>query len=204
MITHLNGTVEKIADNYVVVDVNGVGYGVTCSARTINEVKAHSGLVHIVTLLNIREDAWTLYGFISEQEKFWFNMLISVQGVGGKVAIAILSALSDDDLYNAFLSGDKTILTRADGVGPKLASRIIMELKDKIVGKADLNTATMKTLSEPGVVGDVVSALSNLGYQRTDILRAISSAQFDKNCRFDVLLKLILHKLSGSDHSHEK
>jgi Holliday junction DNA helicase RuvA len=154
--------------------------------------------------MNIREDAWTLYGFISEQERLWFNTLISVQGVGGKVALAILSALSDDDLYNAFLSSDKDMISRADGVGPKLATRIITELKDKIVGKININAPTMKMTVESGVVNDVISALINLGYQKTDIWRAISSAQFDKNCRFDVLLKLILNKLSGPDHNHEK
>jgi Holliday junction DNA helicase RuvA len=204
MITHLNGTVEKISDSFVVLDVNGVGYGAVCSARTINELKANAGMVRLFTILNVREDAWTLYGFISEQEKFWFNTLISVQGVGGKVAIAILSALSDDDLYNAFLNGDKDALIRADGVGPKLANRIIMELKDKIVGKIDPNVAALKIAAEPGVVTDVISALINLGYQKADILRIISSSQFDKNCKFDVLLKLILHKLSGSNHCHEK
>ncbi|MDR2067575.1 MAG: Holliday junction branch migration protein RuvA, partial [Holosporaceae bacterium] len=116
MITHLNGSIKKIAENSIVVDVNGVGYGVTCSARTTNEACSRSGLVHIFTAMSIREDSWTLYGFITEQERFWFNTLTSVQGVGGKVAIAILSALSDDDIYNAFLTGDKNIFSRADGV----------------------------------------------------------------------------------------
>ncbi|MDR3186940.1 MAG: Holliday junction branch migration protein RuvA [Holosporaceae bacterium] len=198
MITHLNGSIEKIAENSIVVDVNGVGYGVTCSARTINEARSHSGLIHIFTAMSIREDSWTLYGFITEQERFWFNTLISVQGVGGKVAIAILSALSDDDIYNAFLNGDRTIFSRADGVGPKLATRIITELKDKIVGKIDLSsTISSQITSESSVANDVISALLNLGYQRADVLRTVASMQFEENCEFGVMLKRVLNKLSS-------
>ncbi|MDR1561193.1 MAG: Holliday junction branch migration protein RuvA [Holosporaceae bacterium] len=197
MITHLNGTVKKIAENSLIIDVNGVGYSIICSSRTLNEACNHSGLVHIFTVLNIREDAWTLYGFISEQERFWFNALISVQGVGGKVAIAILSALSDDDIYNAFLTEDKNTFMRADGVGSKLAIRIITELKDKIVGKIDWKAQNIQSISEISVVNDVVSALLNLGYQKVDILRVISSIQIEQNCEFDALLKRALNKLSS-------
>ncbi|MDR1982606.1 MAG: Holliday junction branch migration protein RuvA [Holosporaceae bacterium] len=198
MISYLKGTVEKIAENSIVVDVNGVGYSVICSARTINEVRDYVDIIHIFTVLNVREDAWTLYGFISERERFWFNTLTSVQGVGGKVALAILSALSDDDIYNAFLTGDKNMFTRADGVGPKLATRIITELKDKIVGKIDLNAVVgMATVQESSVLGDVVSALSNLGYQKADILRAMSSMQITPDLGFDVLLKQVLSKMSS-------
>jgi Holliday junction DNA helicase RuvA len=198
MISYLKGTVEKIAENSIVVDVNGVGYYVICSARTINEARSGVGIVQIFTVLNVREDLWTLYGFISERERFWFNTLTSVQGVGGKVAVAILSALSDEDIYNAFLTADKNMFTRADGVGQKLATRIITELKEKIVGKVDFAVgAEMPMLSEPGVIGDVVSALSNLGYQKADVLRAIASIQPDSNVGFDVLLKRVLSKLSS-------
>jgi len=198
MITHIRGRVEKIAENSMVIDVNGVGYSVICSARTINEAQNQAELIHIFTVLNVREDSWTLYGFISEQERFWFNTLISVQGVGGKVAIAILSALSDEDIYNAFLSGDKNVFTRADGVGPKLATRIVSELKDKIVGKIDANiVAAMPASGESGTLNDVISALLNLGYQRVDVMRAISSMQIDPNGSFDTLLKKVLSKISS-------
>jgi Holliday junction DNA helicase RuvA len=119
--------------------------------------------------------------------------------VGGKVAVAILSALSDDDIYNAFLSGDKTVFTRADGVGPKLATRIITELKEKIVGKIDLSAAVtaMPKTSESGVINDVISALANLGYQKSDIMRVIFTMQPDKDVSFDALLKSVLKKLSS-------
>ncbi|GHU10482.1 Holliday junction ATP-dependent DNA helicase RuvA [Alphaproteobacteria bacterium] len=198
MISYLKGTVEKISDNSIVLDVNGVGYSVLCSSRTISEAQERKGVpVCIFTVLNVREDAWTLFGFISEKERFWFNTLVSVQGVGGKVAIAILSVLSDDDIYNAFLNQDKTMFTRADGVGPKLATRIVSELKDKIVGKIDVNVGISQISTETGVLNDVISALTNLGYQKSDIFRAISSITPDPDAKFDVLLKAILSKLSS-------
>ena len=139
MISHLKGIVEKVSESSMIIDVGGVGYEVICSLRTLNIARDKIGTpMHVYTILNIREDAWVLFGFTSEQEKVWFNTLVSVPGVGGKVAMAILSALNDDDIYKAFLNSDKTMLTRADGVGPKLASRLISELKDKVVGKIDL------------------------------------------------------------------
>jgi Holliday junction DNA helicase RuvA len=123
---------------------------------------------------------------------------MSVQGVGGKVAVAILSALSDEDIYNAFLAGDKNMFTRAGGVGQKLATRIITELKEKIVGKVDLNIPmAMPAVTESSVLGDVISALANLGYQKADILRIISSMKVDSDIEFDVLLKRVLSKLSS-------
>jgi Holliday junction DNA helicase RuvA len=198
MIEHLTGSVEKVSDGSLIVDVNGVGYSVLCSARTINAVGNTSGIVRVFTVLNIREDAWTLFGFASEQERFWFNTLISVQGVGGKVALSILSVLSDEEIYNAFIAEDKNMFARADGVGPKLASRIISELKDKIVGKINVGAAIgSKVAQESGVVTDVVSALANLGYQKSDIYRVISSMQVDNDVKFDILLRQILSKLSS-------
>ncbi|MDR3179804.1 MAG: Holliday junction branch migration protein RuvA [Holosporaceae bacterium] len=196
MIAYLKGIVEKISDNSIVVDVNGVGYTVICSARTVAEAKKEKP-IHIFTILNVREDAWTLFGFISEKERLWFNMLTSVQGVGGKVAIALLSALGDDDLYNAFLSQDKNMLTRADGIGPKLATRIISELKDKVVGKIEIGTPSSQILPETGVLNDVISALVNLGYQKSDIFRVVSAMPVELNAKFDVLLKTVLAKLSS-------
>jgi Holliday junction DNA helicase RuvA len=198
MISYLKGTVVAVAENSIVLDVNGVGYSAICSARTINEARKDSGIVQIFTVLNVREDSWTLYGFISERERFWFNTLASVQGVGGKVAVAILSVLSDEDMYNAFLTGDKDMFARAAGVGQKLAIRIVTELKDKIVGKIEVGIGTATgAILESGVVSDVVSALSNLGYQKADVLRAVSSVQTDSDASFDVLLKRTLSKLSS-------
>lgn len=200
MISHLKGTVEKVLDNALIIDVNGVGYKVVCSSRTINAASNANGIVYILTELVIREDAWILYGFISESERFWFNKLTSVQGVGGRVAIAILSALSDDDIYNAFLATDKDMFTRADGVGQKLASRIISELKEKVVGKADIAAfapAVQTNVAASNVVNDVVSALVNLGYQKSDIHRIMSTMKIADDIAFDVLLRQVLSKISS-------
>lgn len=200
MISHLKGTVEKVLDNALIIDVNGVGYKVVCSSRTINAASNANGIVYILTELVIREDAWILYGFISESERFWFNKLTSVQGVGGRVAIAILSALSDDDIYNAFLATDKDMFTRADGVGQKLASRIISELKEKVVGKADIAAfapAVQTNVAASSVANDVVSALVNLGYQKSDIYRIMPTMKIADDIAFDVLLRQVLSKISS-------
>ncbi|MBE6446982.1 MAG: Holliday junction branch migration protein RuvA [Alphaproteobacteria bacterium] len=198
MISYLKGTIEGVGENRIVLDVNGVGYNLICSAKTISIVQNDESIVKLYTVLNIREDSWTLFGFVSEQERFWFNKLNSVQGVGGKVAIAILSALSDDEIYNAFLMEDKNAFTRADGVGAKLATRIISELKDKIVGKIDpLPISTDTTKIQSNVVNDVVSALINLGYEKSDILRAIASMSLEDAPQFEILLKQVLMKLSA-------
>ncbi|MDR3151764.1 MAG: Holliday junction branch migration protein RuvA [Holosporaceae bacterium] len=198
VISHLKGTVEKISDSFIVLDVNGIGYTLTCSARTTgNAENLKNTLLHIFTVLSVREDSWTLFGFSSESERFWFNTLISVQGVGGKAAMAILSVLSDDEIYKAFLTGDKSIFTRADGVGPKLASRIISELKDKVAGKIDVNIPAQQNLVANEMLNDVVSALVNLGYQRSDIFRVVSLLQPEQDMKFDTLLRAALSKLSS-------
>lgn len=195
MIAHLKGVVENISENSLVLDVNGVGYNVICSSRTLGEAKSEPHL-KLCTELVVREDSWTLYGFSSEQERFWFNTLTSVQGVGGKVAIAILSALSDDEIYNGFLSGDKNTFTRASGVGPKLSMRIISELKDKIVGKINV-VQTVAVPVKSGVVEDVISALSNLGYQRSDVVNVISKMEVTEDMSFDSLLKKALSRIAS-------
>ena len=200
MISHLKGTLEDFGENYIILDVNGVGYSLICSTQTIQEVKNQgNNIIKLYTVLNVREDAWTLFGFASEAERFWFNTLNSVQGVGGKVAIAILSALSSDDIYNAFLNGDKQAFTRAGGVGPKLATRILSELKEKVVGKLDIHAGIQTNVVQNDTVSDVISALMNLGYEKTDIVRVISSITIDENPKFDTLLKQVLGKLSGGD-----
>ena len=197
MISHLKGTVEKILENSIVIDVSGVGYEVICSSRTLNIAREKIGApIHVLTILNVREDAWTLFGFSSEQEKKWFNVLVSVPGVGGKVAMALLSALNDDEIYRAFLTNDKTMLTRADGVGPKLASRLISELKDKIAGKIELHAMPVAENIESSVIQDVISAVANLGYQRSEILNIVSNLDIQKDENFEQLFKKVLGKLS--------
>lgn len=195
MIAHLKGIVEKIAEGSVILDVGGVGYSVICSSRTLSEAKCGMPM-KLLTELAVKEDAWTLYGFTAEQEKFWFNTLTQVQGVGGRIAIAILSALSDDEIYNGFLSGDKGAFARAAGVGPRLSARIISELKDKVVGRVNAvpNTAIPMKNS---VADDVISALTNLGYQRSDAAGVLSKIEISEDVQFDVLLKQALSKLAS-------
>lgn len=209
MISHLKGTIEKVLENALIMDVNGVGYRVICSSRTISAMNSLAGsgtLVHIFTELVVREDAWTLYGFISETERLWFSKLTLVQGVGGKAAMSILSALSDDEIYNAFLNSDGAAFTRAEGVGPKLASRIVAELKDKVIGKMDLfklappaavQGAFLNSLSNSEVIDNVISALVNLGYQKSDIYKIMSSMKIADDVVFDDLLRLVLKKISS-------
>lgn len=199
MISHLKGSIDRVADNFVVVDVGGVGYHVICSTKTINYAQSHADAVHFFTSLVIRDDAWVLFGFLTEQERAWFHTLTSVQGVGGKVAIAILSSMSESDIYNAFLNGDKTAFTRADGVGAKLATRIVTELKDKVVGKFDVQQSNI-TITESlrsAVMGDVLSALVNLGYQKVDVMRELSLLEDADNMTFDEMLRILLRKLSS-------
>ncbi len=196
MFDYLKGLIEEIIDNHIILDVNGVGYDIISSSRTINEAKNHENVIKLYTVLNIREDSWTLFGFISQRERFWFNKLNSVQGVGGRVAISILSVLSDDDIYNAFVMEDKNSFTKADGVGLKLATRIITELKDKVIGQVDYTAFTEPMKIQSNVVNDVISALVNLGYQKFDILRVISNMDVEESPQFDILLRQVLTKIS--------
>lgn len=193
MITHLKGRVEEIYDNSIDLDVQGVGYNVLCSSRFLGSLKIGDE-IKVFTDLTIREDSWIFFGFKDLEEKRWFKLLTSVQGVGGRVGIAILSACSKDDLYNAFLSSDKKIFLKASGVGTKLAARIISELKERVVGKFEISNIET---SANEVIEDVISALLNLGYSRVDIISEISKQHIDSSTKFDILLKQVLSKLSS-------
>lgn len=133
MIGKLTGHIDHIDQNHIILDVQGVGYVVTASARTLRMVGKPPALVSLLIETHVREDAIALYGFATSLEKAWFNLLITVQGVGAKVALAILGALTPDQLLAAITAQDKTALTVAEGVGPKLALRLVTELKDKTV-----------------------------------------------------------------------
>ncbi len=195
MIAKLKGIIENIGEDCCIIDVNGVGYLVNMSSRSLS--KLHQG-EHASLLIEtvIKEDSITLFGFQSPWEKEWFNTLTKIQGVGGKVCLSILSVLSPAELSQAVSAQDKTLFLRANGVGPKLAARLITELKDKIVtipteylASKDLNTVinedTKQTTSYQTpkqeendntykATEDVTSALSNLGYQKIDAYRVAS------------------------------
>jgi Holliday junction DNA helicase RuvA len=206
MIAKLTGQVDKTGDGYAVIDVNGIGYLVYCSNRTLDILVGMTGEVSVIIETHVREDHIHLYGFADEAEQACFKLLITVQGVGAKVCLAILSALPPDNLVQAIAARDQTAITHAPGVGPKLATRIVTELKDKITTLA-LNFA-VKPL--PGGVhntdgtnqnlNDAVSALVNLGYGRSDAFRAVHqvAATVTGDTSVEVLIKEGLVELSAN------
>lgn len=181
MIAKLTGIIDSIGDGYVVVDVSGVGYLIFCASRTLARLPARGGSASLLIETHVREDYIHLYGFADDAERAWFRLLTTVQGVGAKIGLAILSVLGPDDLARAIVAQDKTSVGRANGVGAKLAQRIVSELKDKVPGLDALPPAP----SAPGEVAangtgaarDAVSALVNLGYRRLDAFGAVVSAQ---------------------------
>src|SRR5258705_9214554 len=161
MIARLTGTLAELTADGAVIDVGGVGYQLLASARTLDALGPIGGEVKVLTELQVREDAWTLFGFGSAVERDSFRALTSVQGVGGKVALAILSALSPDELARAVAQDDKAMIGRANGVGPKLAARIANELRGKL-GAPGLGPSPAP---RAGAAADALSALANLGFQ---------------------------------------
>lgn len=183
MISKLTGTIDSFESNHVVLDVNGVGYQVFASARTLSRIGQKGDPAGLLIDTHVREDHIHLYGFADAQEQRWFRLLTSVQGVGAKVGMAILGAIPAEQLSIAIAAQDKAVITQADGVGPKLAVRILTELKDK-VGKMDTSAtftpAGIKHKDDPKSDGrvqhDAVSALVNLGYQRSEAFMAVAQA----------------------------
>lgn len=180
MIGKLKGTVDEIGEDYVLIDVHGVGYVALCSARTLASLNAgEAAVLHIETY--VREDQLKLFGFASVLEREWFRLLQSVQGVGAKVALAVLSTLTPSDLANAIALQDKAMVARAPGIGPKVALRVVTELKNKapaFAGGAS-NMGLKQALGEgvaSGPVADAVSALGNLGYSREQAANAVAAA----------------------------
>lgn len=181
MIAKLTGLVDSLAADGCVIDVNGVGYQAFASRRTLGRLSiGQPAVLHIET--HVREDHIHLFGFIDTAERDWFRLLTGVQGVGGRVALAILGVLEPDRLSLAIVAQDKALLTQADGVGPKLAGRIVSELKDK-AGAGPLGVATPGAMpaaevgqAEGGPSADAISALVNLGYGRTDAVGAVAAA----------------------------
>jgi Holliday junction DNA helicase RuvA len=200
MIASLSGVVDQITDDGVVVDVNGVGYLVFAASRTLARLPARGEPVRLLVETHVREDHIHLYGFADEAERGWFRLLTTVQGVGAKTALAVLSALTPDALTVAVMAQDKVALTEADGVGRKLAQRIVMELRDKL-GAVALTPATLARDTEAegaSIAGDAVSALVNLGYPRTDAFAAVSAAarSLGAEARLDALVKASLKELA--------
>lgn len=167
MIALLTGRVASLDDGSCIIDVNGVGYMVHASTRTLAALPAAPGVARILVETQVREDAITLYGFVDPAERDWFRLLTTVQGVGSKVALGLLSALSPRDLVSAIATSDRASLTRAPGVGPKLAVRLLSELRDK-VGAMPIGQGLPAPAAPVGIEADAISALANLGYRRVE------------------------------------
>ena len=209
MIAKLKGLVDSVGDDFAVIDVGGVGYLVFCSAKTLGKLAVgQAAVLHVET--HVREDHIHLYGFLEVAEREWFNLLTTVQGVGAKVGLAILSAVTPEQLLQTIAAQDKVTLTRANGVGPKLAVRILTELKDKagkiaLGGFAPQAAAAAVAGAAPmpaeagGVVEDAISALVNLGYRRLEAFEAVGKVARDNDgADSSTLIRLALRQL-GKD-----
>jgi Holliday junction DNA helicase RuvA len=193
MIAKLSGILAEAGPDSAVIDVGGVGYQVLASARTLDALGPIGGEVLVLTELQVREDAWTLFGFGSAAERDAFRALTSIQGVGGRLAMAILSALSPDELARAVSQDDKAMIGRANGVGPKLAARIANELQGKL-GVAGLGGALAPLRG--GAAADALSALANLGFKPAAASAAVNAAQDElgADATLDALVRLALRK----------
>ena len=185
MIAQLRGTIAHNDTQLIIIDVQGVGYAVHVSSRAQGQLSALSGAVTILTEMQVREDSMTLFGFVDAAERDAFRLLITVQGVGAKAAMAILSVLDPNALTQAIVAGDKAMVARADGVGPKIAQRVVNELSEKIgkipsLGGTALgadNGGAAPESAEAATQQDAVSALVNLGYGRSEAHAAVVRAQ---------------------------
>ena len=200
MIASLKGVLDSVAEESAIVDVRGVGYLVFCSGRTLSKLPQPGAAVRFVVETHVREDHIHLYGFAESGERDWFRLLTTVQGVGAKVGLAILSALGPEELVQALVAQDKAAVSRANGVGPKLAGRIVSELKDKVSGLAPaaFDISAGPSAAAGGNLEDAVSALENLGFQRTDAFGAVARAgqKLGESAEVDALIRAGLQELS--------
>ena len=204
MIGKLKGAIDSYGEDFVILDVHGVGYLVHCSARTLQALPAAGEAVELAIETHVREDQIRLFGFASGTEREWFRLLQTVQGVGTKVALAVLSTLKPADLATAIALRDKATITRTPGVGAKVAERIVTELKDKAPALAAVDPAIVRlsgALDErtaPQPVRDAVSALVNLGYGQPQAAAAIAAASREAGDGADTarLIRLGLKELT--------
>lgn len=195
MIAHLNGHLAATGIDHAVIDVNGVGYLVGASARTLAALGAIGEFVTVHTEMLVSEDSIRLMGFASAEERDWFRLLTGVQGVGAKVALAILSILSPAEIQTAIARADAAMVARANGVGPKLAQRIVNELKDKAGGIAT-GSGAGAALPLGSAANDAVSALLNLGFKPAEASNAVNAAsdELGSTATLDALVRLALRK----------
>ncbi|KQO69577.1 ATP-dependent DNA helicase RuvA [Methylobacterium sp. Leaf87] len=204
MIGKLKGLVDSYGEDFVILDVQGVGYVVHCSARTLQRMPAIGEAAQLAIDTHVREDMIRLYGFRSDPEREWFRLLQTVQGVGSKVALGLLSVLEPEALASAIALGDKTAVARAPGVGPRLAARLVAELKDKAPAFAPIDPSVIplngavQDRSAPQPVADAVSALVNLGYAPVQASAAIAAvlAGAGEGAEAKTLIRLGLRELA--------
>ncbi len=199
MIARLTGTLAESAADHGVIDVGGVGYLVQASTRTLAALGAVGNAVMVFTEMQVREDSMTLFAFGSAGERDWFKLLTGVQGVGGRVALNILSALDADEISRAIAAQDKAMVARANGVGPKLAERIVRELKDKVGGVA-IGSFGAAPVAAGSAAADAISALGNLGFKSLEASRAVAAAEDElgAGASLDALVRLALKKAAKS------
>jgi holliday junction DNA helicase RuvA len=196
MIAHLNGHLAATGIDHAVIDVNGVGYLVGASAKTLAALGALGEFVTVHTEMLVSEDSIRLMGFASADERNWFRLLTSVQGVGAKVALAILSILSPAEVQTAVARADAAMIARANGVGPKLAQRIVNELKDKAGAVALGGGGAGAAIPAGGAASDAVSAMLNLGFKPAEASNAVNAAadELGPSASLDALVRLALRK----------
>ena len=204
MIGKLKGIIDSYGDDFVILDVQGVGYVVNCSSRTLQNLPPTGEAATLSIETHVREDMIRLYGFQSDAEREWFRLSQTVQGVGAKVALGLLSVLDPGQLANAVATGDKASIARAPGVGPKLAARFVAELKDKAPAFAGLDPALVRLSgavddrTAPQPVTDAISALVNLGYPQAQASAAVAAAleKAGEEPEARVLIRLGLRELA--------
>ena len=204
MIGKLRGIVDSYGEDWVILDVQGVGYVVFCSSRTLSALPSTGEAATLAIETYVREDQIRLFGFTSDEERDWFRLLQTVQGIGTRVALAILSTFKPGDLASAIALGDKAAVARAPGVGPKVAQRIVTELKDKVPSFGGVPSdvielqANLGAKRAPGTVSDAVSALVNLGYGQTQASAAVAAAlrEAGEGAETAKLIRLGLRELS--------
>jgi holliday junction DNA helicase RuvA len=194
MIARLTGILAESASDHAVIDVGGVGYLVQASTRTLTTIGSVGSEARVFTEMQVREDAMTLFAFGTAGERDWFRLLTGVQGVGGRVALAILSVLDESDLSRAIATQDKAMVARANGVGPKLAERIVRELKDKVGG---ITVSVPGLVETTGAAQDAVSALLNLGFRPAEASAAVAKAdeELGAGAGLDALVRVALKKV---------
>jgi Holliday junction DNA helicase RuvA len=200
MIARLSGTLEDFGPDWAIIDVQGVGYLVHCSARTLQALGVRGDKAVVFTDLQVSETDMWLIGFASGGERDWFRLLTAVQGVGSKVALAILSALTTEELQRACAGGDSAMVARANGVGPKLASRIVNELKDKAGGMPSApGMAQLAAAPAGSASADAVSALQNLGFKPAIASAAVAQAvgELGEDAGLNDLVRVALKRAAG-------